>query len=653
MTLGLDESFQLLTSLEDRGRAARRTLETVTLAELPELPPEPETKDFYLFGVLGAKNVGKSSLVASLLGLEHEPEEGRELGAGTRRPRVFAGPELLPRVLETFARAGVEAEAADHPGLTAGLEKVAFVDLPDIESRFEDHLPQVMSVNGEIDGLVVVRTAESSFDQAFLDKLRAFRRPQMDLYLVMNKFDDWVASRGDLGEARAVCTEHLAEVLHGLDLSTEDVFMTDARPAEIREGDGYDLSRLARQLLRDKSAEELQRAKLRAWVFQLRTWSEALRREADLRAGQEVLAGVLTSCREVLEALESEGAPLLLGSGEARPALPAPAPAPGAGREPEASPPPAPGGLGKRVPASIRERFDRFVERRLVTSRQVEQAEARLVRRVFHHRVEFLPFARVLGAPLFVLGELLDGLLGRGSSGAASQLVAASDPEALEAVGGLFESINEGFELDRAALAESFRSVPEEGLLSREEGGRLLQAVFQRCLTSWEEKVCARVRPPWSAYQLAMWLPVLWFLLLRPLTKLYLARGTSTGWDLLVAGLPVVLLELTTPSALIAALVTLFLLYSVVLFREYHRAFRSVHDLDDLEGARLEWARGVTGDLYREVFGRVLPDRFRRLDQCLEDASEQLRLLDAGLEELDPEAFGDAERQLVPGGGAA
>jgi GTP-binding protein EngB required for normal cell division len=638
----MEERFSRLAALENRGAGARRTLDAVARGSLPELPPEPQTKDFYLFGVLGAKNVGKSSLVASILGLEHAAEEGRELGAGTRKPRIFACPELMPRVRDAFAAAGVETEVAAHQGLVAGLEKVAFVDLPDIESRFEDHLPQVMAVNGEIDGLVVVRTSESSFDHTFMEKLKQFRRPQMDLYLVMNKFDDWVAARGSEEEARAVCTEHLAEVLRGLDLSTEDVYMTDARPAEIREGGGYDLSRLAAELLQDKSSEELLRAKLRAWVFQLRLWTEAIRSGGDLLRGRATLAGLLQRCGQALRELSPQKSAthaLLPGRSE-RLLL----------SETEAVEAPSEG-LAQVVPLATQEGFARFVERRLVSSRQVEQAESRLLRRVFHHRVERLPFARVLAAPLFVFGEVLDGLLGRTGGMRTSPYLEGTDQESLEAVAGLFESINESLELERAALYDHFQGVPEGRILSPEEGGRLLQGVLHGCLKQREEAVCAQVHLPWMPYRWLMWFPVLWFLLLRPLTRLYLARQAAWSWGLLVAGVPVVLLEITTPSVLISAVVTLLLVYAAVLFREYHWAFRAVHELDRLEAAGLEWAGGVTEDLYREIFGRVIPERFRRLGQCLEDGAEQLDGVDQGLRDIDREAVADAERQLREEGG--
>lgn len=617
MTLPVDESFRRLATLEERGRSVLLTLGTACRRAPPPLPPEPDTKDFYLYGVLGAKNVGKSSLVASLLGVEHVPEEGRELGEGTRRPRVFASPALLPRVIDTLERAGVEAEPADRAGRVAGLEKVAFVDLPDIESRFEDHLPMVLAVNGEIDGLIVVRTAESSFDATFLEKLQAFRRPQMDLLLVMNKFDDWVAARGSEAEARAVCAEHLAEVLRGLDLSTEDVFMTDARLPDMREGEGFDVERLASRVLQDKSSEELERAKLRAWVFQLRTWTHQVRTAVDLPQGRRALRDVLERCARARDEIEAGG------PGVAVDALVAP---------------------------GIRLGFERFVERGLAGSPQVERSETRLVRRVFHHRVERLPFARLMAAPMVMTGEVLDGLFGRG--GAGSPLLPTSDSrEADEAVAGLVEAVNETLELDRAALEARFTGVPEGGMLTGEEARRALRTVFHGILDRREEAVCARVRQPWLVYRLAMWLPLAWFLVLRPLTELYLAKGAEWTPELVWATLPTALLRLTTPGYLIAAVATLVLFYGAVLLREYHLAFRAVHEVDRLEGAAKEWAGGLVRDLYREFFGVMIPGRLRRLGQCLDDAGLQLGAVDQGLREIDAEAVHDAERQLeVPAG---
>ncbi len=607
-----------LNTLEELGHAAQMTLEPITQAELPPLPPEPETKDFYLFGVLGAKNVGKSSLVAALLGLTHEPEEGRELGAGTRSPKVFAAPELMPRVLACFAKAGVEAEPARNSGKVAGLEKVAFVDLPDIESRFHEHLPMVMAVNGEIDGLLVVRTAESSFDATFLEKLKAFRRPQMDMYLVMNKFDDWVADRGgDESEARAVCTEHLAEVLRGLDLTTQDVYLTDARPEGIREGLGYDLGRLTEQVLADKSTEELMKAKLRAWVFSLRLWTESLREATDLVRGRILLGSLLERCAVVERSLsQQEGLDA----------------------------------VEEVVPSAVRTSFDRFLERILVGSRQVELAESRLVRRVFHHRVERLPFARIFAAPLFLVGEIFDGLIRTLAGGSGPSVVASSDAgEVREAVATLVETINDSFELERAALAGSFQGVPPKQVLDLEEGKRVLQGVLHGALTRRDEAVLSRTRLPWMTYRIFMWLPIAWFLLGRSITTLYLKQGADFDWTSLGSSIPVALLELTTPSYLISAVCLLTLFYAAVVLREYHFAFRTVHNADVLEIGQKEWAKGIARELYREVIGTTVPTRFHKLGQRLDDAALQLTSMDEGLEALDPEAVEDATRQLREG----
>ena len=617
----LEERFAHLATLVERGRAASMALGPVIRGELPELPPEPDTKDFYLFGVLGAKNVGKSSLVAAVLGLTHAPEEDRELGEGTRSPKVFASPELMPRVLSCFAKAGVEAEPSRDAGRVAGLEKVAFVDLPDIESRFDDHLPMVMAVNGEVDGLLIVRTAESSFDETFLAKLRAFRRPQMDVYLVMNKFDDWVAARdGDEGEARAVCTEHLAEVLRGLELSTEDVFLTDARPPGVRENDGYDLPRLGQQLLQDKSTEELERAKLRAWVFSLRCWTDGVRAAGDLTRGRRAMGDIFERCARVSEGLGGDAGV---------------------------------SAMDELVPERTRSGFDRFLARSLAATRQVELAESRLVRQVFHHRVELLPFARVLAAPLFLVGEVLDGVLRRMSTSSADVAASADPRETEEAVGALVESLNDSLELERSALEAAYQGVPGPRVLPVEDGRRQLQTVLHGALVRREEAVVARVQSPWFTYRLAMWIPMLWFLVGRSMTRLYLEKGLTLDAEVLGATLLVALLELTTPAYLISAAGLLVVFYGAVLLREYHRAFRAVHDDDLLHSGQQDWAADVGRDLYRSLVGEAIPERFRRLGQRLDDAALELQALEQGLEELDPEAAADAARSEDGRDGAA
>lgn len=604
MTPELGESARRLADLEERARTLATALSGSVKGALPEPPPEPRAKDYYLYGVLGAKNVGKSSLVAGVLGLRHSAEEGRDLGEGTRRPRVYASAALAGRIRELMARAGVEADFAASPGKAAALSRVAFLDLPDIESRFEDHLGAVMKVHREIDGLIVVRTAESSFDEAFLAKLRAFRRPQMDLYVVMNKFDDWVAARGgDEAEARAVCTEHLAQVLRDLELSTEDVYLTDARAADSREGGGYDLERLARDLLEDKSEPELERSRQRQWVFQLRLFTAALRAAADLARGRRRLAGLLERCRA------------------------------------EA------GGATGLVAAPLREGLERLLARVLESGERIELAESRLVRQVFFHRVDHLPFARLLAAPLYLLAEAVDGLVGLlpRLGGPRVELPGADPNEAAGVVRAVAESVGGALALDQAALAARYHGV-EGPPLPADEAARRIHAVLHSWLRRQEETVRAAVPRPWLVYRLAMVLPVAWFVVLRPLAELWVeaVRTGSLAGGLLLA--PKVALHLTSPESVVLTAASLVLVYGAVLAAEYRFALARVHRGEFLDQHRAQWVQEVAREYWRELFEGVVPERFRVLATLLDEAEVQLGEVDRLLAALDPEAVADATR---------
>lgn len=612
------EGLERLPEIERRCRGVALGLSWVRDPRLDEVPGEPDTPDYYLYGVLGAKNVGKSSLVAAMLGVEHSPEDGRDLGEGTRLPRVYAAPDLLPRILDAFAKAGVEAEAAPEAGRAADFDRIAFVDLPDIESRFQDHFETVQRIEERILGLVVVRTAESSFDTRFLDRLRAFARDERDLYFVMNKFDQWVDSRGgDVAEAEAVCADHLAEALRKLELDMARVYMTDARPRDARQAEGFHLGRLQDDLLRDKSTDELSRAKQRAWVHALSTWTLEARRSLDLEAGRAHLDAIVEASQRVAqEVVDAESA--------------------------------AP--VARVVPAGVQESFRRFLERNLSTSAQAEVAESRLIRRVFFHRVEHLPLARLVAAPFELGGALLDTLrasLPRLPGAAVAALPGSDAAEGDEMVGGVAEAVNDAFFLDRTALARVYVDVPDEGVVSREEGARLLKGVLETWRRGREDQVCAGVRPPWVLTRLAMWVPPLWFALGRPLAQLWVAAQGPTGPStaLAVAALPGVLVELTAPSYLLYAGLCVLAFYLLVLASELRYAVRAAGDTRGLEDARRRQAAQVERAFWARLFGEAIPARFRRLEHAMTACEAQLERIEASLREVDAEAYESAAEQ--------
>ncbi len=611
-------ALEALPGLEERAAHLVAGLGWVRGLDVPPPPGEPETPDYYLYGVLGAKNVGKSSLVAALLGVEHRAEEDRELGEGTRRPRLYAAPELVEKVRTSFARAGVETDLAPSAGRAAQFSRIAFVDLPDIESRFSEHFETVLRIEDRILGLLVVRTAESSFDESFLERLGRFRRDDRDLYFVMNKFDQWVADfGGSEGEARAAASDHLAEVLRRLDLPTERVYPTDARPAALREKGGFDLGRLAKDLLSDKSTSELGRAKLRNWVHRLAAWVLALRGELDLEAGRRHLNAILGRSAAVVERLQKEG-----GSGDP---------------------------VRELVPPALVDGFHRFLERTLEGSAESDRAESRLVRRVFARRVDGLPFVRLLAVPLFVAGDLADGLFSRLPRlvGARPALPGSDAVEAREALVAVVGAVEDRFALDRSALGRLYKGVPETGLWDEDAATRLLGTVLEDGARRREERVAARVVAPGVVYRLAVLAPLLWFALARPIAKAWVLAGRSFSPVSVMPVVPEVLLELTAPGYLLYGAACLVLLYGLVLAAEYRHAKTLVASGDDEIEARRARVAELARDFWLEVFDRVVPQGFRRLESEVREAETRTGELLAGLEALEPEAVAHAREEAA------
>src|SRR5918992_1507677 len=271
------------------------------------LPPwEGDEKEdgFYLVGIIGGKDVGKSALVNALAGrnitaiTSHGP--GTEIAiAYCHASQEQALRELLDREVPGKFRI-VTHDAAD-------LRRQVLLDLPDIDSHYESHVAVTRAMLRHMLYPVWVQSVEKYADmqpQQMLEKVAAGNDAR-NFVFCMNKLDQMLP-RPKAGaaptlpkEAEELRADFASRIARATGLEAPPpVFLISARHP-----DRYDLPRLHRLLNRQKKGEEVRKAKemaarqqdrsLLEWLEEQNLTERAerlgrLRREAEDTAAERV-----------------------------------------------------------------------------------------------------------------------------------------------------------------------------------------------------------------------------------------------------------------------------------------------------------------------------------------------------------------------------
>jgi len=94
-------------------------------------------RDWYLVGLLGGKEVGKTAVVNALVG--REVAVSSSFGPGTEKVLAYAHVDRITQV-EEFLQAKVAGAFRILPHRVEALRNQVLLDLPDIDSHYEDHL---------------------------------------------------------------------------------------------------------------------------------------------------------------------------------------------------------------------------------------------------------------------------------------------------------------------------------------------------------------------------------------------------------------------------------------------------------------------------------------------------------------------------------
>lgn len=162
---------------------------------------EPTLDDELLVcGILGGKDVGKSTLINALAGAVVSRDDA-EVGRGTDRPIAYAH-EASRRALDHRLRAGaagVQPIQATHR--VDAIRDVVLIDLPDFDSEFREHLDTVRSVIPTLDRVLWVVTPRKLGDRAWVELSRDVLKDAGNVLCVLNKIDELLADSDPFEDA--------------------------------------------------------------------------------------------------------------------------------------------------------------------------------------------------------------------------------------------------------------------------------------------------------------------------------------------------------------------------------------------------------------------------------------------------------------------
>ena len=157
-------------------------------------------------GILGGKDVGKSTLIDALVGEDVSLHDDRpEAGAGTSRPRAYVHVSAVDAVKTRLA--GDHGRSTTRWDIDVSTHEVdairdtVLVDFPDFDSEFPQHVNIVREAAPRLDRLIWVVTPRKIADREWVELFHRVAKDARNVHCVLNKIDEVVAE--ELAVSRA------------------------------------------------------------------------------------------------------------------------------------------------------------------------------------------------------------------------------------------------------------------------------------------------------------------------------------------------------------------------------------------------------------------------------------------------------------------
>lgn len=256
-----DERTTSLTLESDSVESLVHEVVRVTGVELPSLmddsSPTFAPQDgggFYLIGLIGGKDVGKSTLANAIAGVALGTPSNT--GEGTRSATAY-----VHRFNEVAVRAMLDAAVPGRFELVvhehASLRSQVLVDLPDIDSKYQDHVDLTRSMLRHLLFPVFVQSIEKYADQRPQQLLAqvAQGNDPANFIFCLTKIDQLVAREG-AGAATTLAADYATRLRRLLDLSDAP----RVHCVSAFQPDDFDLPALRRTLSRDRDPATVERS---------------------------------------------------------------------------------------------------------------------------------------------------------------------------------------------------------------------------------------------------------------------------------------------------------------------------------------------------------------------------------------------------------
>jgi hypothetical protein len=478
----------------------------------------------FLYGIVGGKDVGKTTIINHLAGAVISPDSDI-LDEGTRVTVAYCHGEDLAAVKERLGpsiRDQIEFVTHDR----RELHNVVLMDLPDYDSRFNAHLAEVNTLTRYLQGLIWVTTPRKYGDHAFLEQLATVAQSHENYFIIVNKTDQ-VGSETSLATIRDEVYRFISGECEKRSIPLPDperLFLLAALEPE-----KYEFRQMHDRLIRPHTTREIARAKITNLRAEFEQNLQHINHAYDLDHHLGLIDNLLNYVQ-------------------------------------------------KKIVEEFGEDYARTVCERLSTQQNFHR---RVSKAVFAQRVKQWPVLRTVFYPLTVVISALGGRVRFESEADQS---GRGVPDLLRHNGKA--ALNQLFQIrdDMLAafpdLSASMGSEPDFPNLVEKRLDALLKAYEER-LT--DNLMLAKVRPG-PIKRALIYLPLFWFPFLQPfLLKLNALAWSGTPSLANLKELAVFLVSLLGSGALLTSFAFLGLFYAILLMAMYTQVARAVQKQGHLQ----------------------------------------------------------------------